>query len=84
MVVMAAMAALAVAVARPELGARMDTGARVVLLGPQGMAAMAWLAPMAPPGVTGAMAVILVLLGLAGQLAQVLARPALLGLPVRR
>ena len=78
------MAALAVAVARPELGARMATGALVVVLGPQGMAAMAWLAPMAPPGVTGAMAVTLVLLGLAEQLAQVSARPALLGLPVRR
>ena len=64
------MAALAVAVAQPELGARMATGALVVVLGPQGMAAMAWLAPMAPPGVTGAMAVILVRLGLAEQLAQ--------------
>ena len=84
MAVMAAMAVPPVVVVVPDLVARMATGAMVVLLGPQGMAAMGRLVALASWGVMGAMAAIRVHLELAGQLAQVWARPALLGLPVRR
>ena len=84
MAVMAAMAVPPVVVVVPDLVARMATGAMVVLLGPQGMAAMAWLVALASWGVMGAMAAIRVHLELAGQLAQVWARPARLGLSVRR